>query len=113
TLRRGEGERALGGQQLGYLAGLVENRVVDRVDEPDAQRLFGVDDSAGEDHVLRNPEAADPSQPLRAAPAGDDPEVDLRLAELRLGARVAEIAGERQLAAAAEREALDRCDRRR
>ena len=51
-------------------------------------------------------------EPLRPAPAGDDPEVDLRLAELRARRRVADVARERELAAAAEREAVDRGDRR-
>ena len=51
-------------------------------------------------------------EPLRAAEAGDDAEVDLGLAELRLVAGVDEVARERELAAAAEREAVDRGDRR-
>jgi hypothetical protein len=45
---------------------------------------------------------------LRAAEAGDDAEVDLGLAEAcALSAGVDEIAGQRELAAAAEREAVD------
>ena len=59
------------------------HRLVDGVDEPDAQRLVGVHGPAGEDQVLRDPEATDAREPLRPAPARDDPEVHLRLAELR------------------------------
>ena len=65
-----------------------------------------------EDELLRDPEAADARESLRAAPAGDDAEVDLRLAESRLARCVADVAAERELAAAAEREAVDRGDRR-
>ena len=52
-----------------------------------------------------------PRQPLRAAEAGDDAQVDLGLPELRGARGVDEVAGQRQLAAAAEREAVDRRDR--
>src|SRR5262249_24587964 len=51
-------------------------------------------------------------EPLRPAPARDDSEVHLRLAELRVARRVADVARERELAAAAEREAVHRRDRR-
>ena len=52
------------------------------------------------------------AQPLRAAEARDDPEVDLRLAEGRRARRQADVAGHRDLAAAAEREPVDGGDRR-
>ena len=74
------------------------------------QRLLRVDRAAGEDELLRDAEAADAREPLRAAPAGDDAEVDLGLAEPRVRRCVAEVAAERELAAAAEREAVDRRD---
>src|SRR3712207_7971875 len=51
-------------------------------------RLFS---TAGEDEVLRDGETAHAGQPLRPAPARDDPEVDLRLAELRRPRRVADV----------------------
>src|SRR5439155_8548260 len=51
-------------------------------------------------------------QSLGAAPAGDDPQADLRLPERRRRRRVADVARERELAAAAEREPVDRRDRR-
>ena len=98
--------RAIFERLLHQLVGLE-----DAVDEADPQRLLRVDDPPGEDQVLRDAEAADPRQPLRAAPAGEDAEVDLGLAELRGRGRVPEVARERELAAAAEREAVDRRDR--
>ena len=55
--------------------------------------------------------ADEPRQPLRAAEAGDDPELDLGLAEARRGGGDAQVARHRQLAAAAEREAVDGRDR--
>src|SRR5207253_6108551 len=70
------------------------------------------DRAAGEDQLLRDAEAADAGEPLRAAPAGDDAEVDLGLAEPRVARGVTQVATERELAAAAQREAVDRRDRR-
>jgi hypothetical protein len=57
-------------------------------------------------------QADPPQQPLRPAEPGDDPELDLGLAELRRLRRIDEVAGQRQLAAAAEREPVDRRDHR-
>ncbi len=65
-----------------------------------------------EDELLREADAAHAREALRSAPARHDPEVDLRLAELCLRRRVPEVARERELAAAAEREPVDRGDRR-
>src|SRR5439155_20136776 len=101
-----ERARALRGQQPCDLERLLEHWVVDAVHEADAESLLGVDKPAGEDEPLRDAEAADAGEPLRAAPAGDDPEVDLGLAELRPGGCVAQVAAERELAAAAERKAV-------
>ena len=80
---------------------------------PDPVRLVGGDRVADQVHLERLGLAHQPRQPLRAAEAGDDPEVDLGLAEGgRLG-RDAEVARHRQLAAAAERDRVDRRDRDR
>ena len=83
------------------------------VDEAQPLGLGGVDPPPGQ-HQLHRPLLADHArQPLRSAAAGDDPERDLRLAELgRLGGDD-HVAQQRQLAAAAEREARDRGDQRR
>src|SRR5262249_41343581 len=114
ALGRGDRQRALRGDQargierpLPQLAG-----VVDRVHETDSERLVRVDDTAGEDELLRDAGAAYAGEPLRAAPTGDDPEVDLGLSELRGAGCIADVAGERELAASAESEAVDRRDRR-
>src|SRR5690606_30574405 len=57
--------------------------------------------------------AADQSrQPLRAAAARQDAQLDLRLPELRRASSDADVACECQLAAAAERVAVDHRDRR-
>ncbi len=52
--------------------------------------------------------ADDPRQPLRAAGGRNDAEAEFRLAELRRLGRNADVARQRQLAAAAERVAVDR-----
>ena len=111
-LHQPQRDRALRREEARRLARLVEHRVVDGVDEADAQRLLRVDDAAGEDQLLGDAETAHAREPLRAAPARDDPEIDLGLAELRSARRVADVARERELAAAAERKAVDRSDRR-
>ena len=82
----------------------------DLVDEADGQRLVGPHLPAGEDQVLGSARADQAGQPLRAAAARDDAEQDLGLAEPGLLAGDAEVAGQRQLATAAEREAGDRRD---
>ena len=71
---------------------LLEHRIGDRVDEADPQRLLRVDQAAGEDQLLRDADAADAREPLRAAPARDDAEVDLGLAEPRVARGVADVA---------------------
>ena len=68
--------------------------------------------TSGQQQIERDALADQPRQPLRAAVAGNDAEVDLRLAEPRRVGRDAQRARHRQLAAAAEREAVDRGDHR-
>ena len=75
-------------------------------------RLFGVDGAAGQDHVQRARLADHARQPLRAAVTGDEPELDLGQAHLRVARGEAERARERQLEPAAERVAVDDRDRR-
>src|SRR6266516_649986 len=91
---------------------MLEDRVVDAVDETEPERLLRVDRPAGQDQLLRHSQTTDAREPLRAAPARNDPEIDLGLAEPRRRSGVPKIAGERELAAAPEREAVDRGDRR-
>src|SRR3954451_24954740 len=111
-LRKVEGERALGGELVCRLERAVEHRVGDRADEADPEGFLRADGAPGEDQILRDADAADTGESLRAAPAWDDAEVDLRLPELCSTRREADVTGECELAAAAEREAVDRCDRR-
>src|SRR6185437_11011135 len=65
-----------------------------------------------QDQLLRDAEAADARESLCAAPTRDDAEVDLRLAEPCVARGVAQVAAECELATTAEREAVDRGDRR-
>ena len=81
------------------------------VDESDAQRFVGVDLTSAEDDVLRSRHADESRQPLRASTARDDAEEDLGLAEPRPGRGDAEVTGERELAAAAQRVTAHRGDR--
>src|SRR6266511_800377 len=112
-LRGGERERALRGDRARRLQRLRQqlSRLEDRVHEPDAERFVRSDDAAGEDQILRRAEPADPGKALRPAPAGNDPEVDLGLAELRARRRVADVAGECELAASPQREPVHGRDR--
>ena len=81
------------------------------VDQAQLEGLLGEDRIADQVHLqgLALPDQA--RQSLGAAEAGDDPELDLRLTEQRRARGDADVAGHRQLAAAAEREAVDRGDR--
>ena len=103
--------RDLGGDALRLLEpGLLRH---DARDEPERERLLGAEEAAGEDHVHRHRLADRPRQALRAAGAGDEAELDLRLAELRRLRGDDHVAEHRQLAAAAEAVAGDRRDDRR
>ena len=63
-------------------------------------------------HVERLRDPDQPRQPLGAFRAGNDAEVDLGLAEQRIGRRDSEVPGHRDLEPAAERRAMDRHDHR-
>ena len=67
---------------------------------------------AGEDQLSRRATPTRRRQPLRAAEAGDDAQADLGHARTSPSRRVDEVAGQRQLAAAAQREAVHRRDHR-
>ena len=79
---------------------------------PGALGFGGVHHAAGEDQVHRLGLADRARQPLRAADAGNDAELDLGLAELRGVGGDDDVALHDQLAAAAERKARDRRDHR-
>jgi hypothetical protein len=82
------------------------------VDQPELERLLGRHRIADQVHLERLVHPHQARQALGAAEAGDDPELDLRLAEQRRARGDAHVAGHRQLAAAAEGQAVDRGDRR-
>ena len=81
------------------------------VHEPDAECLVGADRGAGEVHLERLALPHWSRQPLSPAEAGNDPEVDLWLAEGGGLRREPEVTRHRQLAAAAERKRVNRRDR--
>ena len=76
------------------------------------ERLLRLDEAAREDEVLGLRRADEAGEPLGAAGPGDDAEQDLGLAEPRVVGRDAEVAGERDLAPAAEGVAGDGGHRR-
>src|SRR5690606_24079656 len=82
------------------------------VDEAESLGGRSVDHIAGEDHLHRTAFADEIREPLRAAAAGNDAEVDLRLRKARPVARNANIARHRKFVAAAETEAVDHRDHR-
>ena len=84
----------------------------DLADQAAALGLGRVHHPAGQAEIHRLGLADRPGHALGAARAGDDAEVDLRLAEPRRVGGDDEVAHHRQLAAAAEREARDRGDHR-
>ena len=68
--------------------------------------------SAGEEHLERDPAREETGEPLGAAGAGEEAELDLGDAEARVVGRHPEVAREGELEPAAERGAVDRGDRR-
>ncbi len=85
----------------------------DPLDEPPLVRGAPVDEVTGHVEQHRSSRAHEPGEPLRPAASRDQPELDLRLAELRVLGRDADVAAHRELEPAAEAEAVDRRDERR
>ena len=84
----------------------------DFIDQPQLKRLVGLDAFAAADH-LDGAGNADPArQALGAARAGNDAQRHLGQAQQRAGQRDACVAGQRQLQAAAQRRAVQRCNNR-
>src|SRR5262249_27683779 len=84
----------------------------DFVDEPDAPGLLRADGLSGQNELERAALSDQAWQPLRAAAAGKQSELDLGLAELRVLDGNADRAGHGRLAAAAECKAVDGRDHR-
>ncbi len=85
----------------------------DLLDEPPGVGRLGVDELAGQVEEHRAARADEARQPLCAAAARDQPELDLGLAERRVVGADADVAAHRELEPAAEAEAADRGDERR
>src|SRR5262249_34001641 len=80
------------------------------VDEADAERVLRQDRLPEVDELARPAESHAPDETLRAPEARDKAEVDLRLAEAYPFPGDQQIAGERQLEAAAQRDAVEGSD---
>src|SRR6478672_7698356 len=108
----GEANRDRGalGDPLGKVHRALEPVALRRhlVDEAVPLGLGGVHPPPGEYELHRPLLPEHTRQPLRSAAAGDDPERDLRLPELGGLGRDDQVTHQRELAAAAEREAGDR-----
>src|SRR5687767_3764130 len=74
---------------------------MNRVDQADAMCLVGVHLAPRVDHLRREAWADEPGQPLRAAPAGWNPQADFRLREAGVLCGEANIAGDSQFTTAA------------
>src|SRR5918995_3039370 len=85
---------------------------MDRIDQADAIRLVGMHLESRVDHLRRETWTDEPRQPLRAAPAGWNPQADFRLREARVLRGEANIAGDSQLATTTKCVAVDRGDHR-
>src|SRR5688572_32080221 len=85
---------------------------MDRIDQADAIRLVGMHLESRVDHLRRETWTDEPGQPLRAAPAGWNPQADFRLGEAGVLRGEANIAGDSQFTTAAECVPVDRGDDR-
>ena len=113
-LRRQHRRQRHGGDGVGDFERLLDQILQrhDARDEPRALGFLGIHHAPGEDEVHRLRLADRMREPLRAADAGNDAELDFRLSEFGVIGGDDEIALQGKLAAAAEREARDRGDHR-
>src|ERR1700688_1264523 len=81
------------------------------IDQADTQGLFRRNHFARQAKFVRDSFAAQTSEPLRSAVAGDDSELHFRLPEFRGPACQTDRASQRQFAAPAKRKTIDRSDR--
>src|SRR6266849_4634097 len=86
-------------------------RLVDMIDQADAQRFFRRDHFARKTKFVRHALAAETRQPLRSTITWQDPEFHFRLPKFRPLAGDSDGARKRPLAAATERKSIDRTDR--
>ena len=101
--------RRAGGEALGELPGLLLGlgRGHDAVEEADRLRRVGVDHVAGEHELERLAHADQARQGPGAAAVGHEPALDEDLAEAGALGADAQVAGERQIGAVADRGAVD------
>ena len=82
------------------------------MDQPDPQGLVGVHHAPGEDQIERAPLPDKPQKALRAGEPGNEPQLDLRLAETHRVGGDSECARKGELTPAAERKAVQRGNHR-
>ena len=82
------------------------------VDEPETVRVDRTEGCAGEQQLHRDAAGEQTRQALGAPGAGQEAQLDLRYPEASGVGRDAQVAGERELEPAAERDAVDGGDRR-
>jgi hypothetical protein len=83
-----------------------------RIRQPESKRFVRVDHLPGVDQLAGSRRPNAPREPLRPAETRNDAEVDLGLTEFGFARRVDEVARQRELAATAQGEAVDRSDHR-
>ena len=86
---------------------------VDAVHQPEGERPVGVERDAGHQHVLGHRRREQAGEALGARRGGEETELHLRHPEPGRRSSEAQVAGERQLTASSEGDAVDRCDGRR
>ena len=108
------GERPLLGENFSResYAGRCRIALENLVDQSCRQRILRRDRIAGQNHRRGFFHADEPRKPLRAAGAGNEPELDFRQSEPRARLGDAEMTGERNLKPAAKRRAEHRGDDR-
>src|SRR5690606_15246950 len=105
-LREPEGDGGVLRRLARQLHGARQGVVGHSVHEAHRQRLVGADVATGEDHVERAPLPDEAREALGATVTGDQAETHFREAELRGGRGHAHVGRQRELQAAAEREAV-------
>ena len=109
ALEQAQHERRLVGDPFGKRQRLVHQRLGrhDPVGEAQRQRLLRPDGRAGEHQLLRPAERNLADQALRAAGAGEEPEIDLGHADLRRRGQHPDVGRQHQFRPAAQRKAVD------
>ena len=80
------------------------------VDQAPGERLVGMQEAAGQRELLRAVQADEPRQAHRAAPAGQQPDLGMRVGEAGLCRCDEQVAGQRDFQATGHGQTVDRAD---